>query len=53
MLLAPINILEKSRFRERKNGFGHDQVIQNPDVDERQSFPESSCDQLICCARLR
>jgi hypothetical protein len=53
VLLAPINILEKSRFRERKDGFGHDQVIKNPDVDQRQSFSESSCDQLICCARLR
>ena len=44
VLLAPINVLEKSRLRERKDGFGHDQVIQDPDVDERQSFPESSCD---------
>ena len=53
-LLAPNHILEKPRFRRKRKdtGFGHDQVIEYPHVDECERFPEPSRDELIRGARL-
>jgi hypothetical protein len=47
VLLAPINILEKSRFREGIDRLGHNQMIEDANVDKPKGFPETSGDELV------
>lgn len=52
MLLAPINILEASRFREGIDRLGHNQVIEHANVDKPKGFAETSGDELVRSAGL-
>lgn len=53
VLLAPINILEKSRFREREaQAVANDEMIEHPHVHEAEGFLEAPGDELVRLARL-